>query len=376
MAIIEVHGQGGDALQLAVNSASTGDTIQVWGDPALPYSGHINCVTKKLTIIGMNGKENCIIDGGHTYDEATDTHTGTYCVRSTNTAAMSTINFFTIQNGSNANDNGGGCIAMNVNNCIIQKCYANNGAGGSNCNITNSIIRNNQSKGNGGGTSGGTAVNCEIYDNIAKINGSGGNSGTFNNCMIYNNRCENTNNNYGGGIRNSTANNCIIRNNTNAVGNYENTYSGTYTNCLIVGGGCTGVFTNCTFVCNKNFCVYLSSGQLKNCILYNTNPSGQSMLGHNATDRTNYWNTLFYPAVTSNLVDAEAKQILNGVDPLLDSTYHLRKSSPCIGAGNADYLQSATDLDGKDWKVPPSIGCYEFYGSKQYLPSSLHPLGV
>jgi hypothetical protein len=433
MAIIEVHGQGGNALQLAVDSASVGDTIQVWGDPSLPYSG-IDCGTKKLTITGMNGRDNCIIDGGHSYDEATDTHSGSRCIFC-NDNYISTIENFTLCNGYSDAD-GAGLYYTNSTNCLIENCSGFNGAiyrGTHN----NSIVRNNVVSNRGGGGYYTTMNNCEVYGNFSLKNGGGGDNTTFNNCRIYNN----TTNGWGGGGIYSKLTDCEIYENTATSGG--GTYNCILTNCIIhdnssasYGGGCReGTATDCeiydniandygaatyqtpcvrcyihgninikedgvyicfsgsfdcclifnsvvgsvyssTVVSDKRNCIYYGGGNvnIRNSVFYFVGESGSAMQGHKA-DRTNYENCLFYPAV-SNLVDVEAKKILNGVDPLLDATYHLQKGSPCIGAGNAEYLQSATDLDGKEWKVPPSIGCYEFYGSKKFLPSSLHPLGV
>ena len=71
-----------------------------------------------------------------------------------------------------------------------------------------------------------------------------------------------------------------------------------------------------------------------------------------------------------------------GVDPVFvdrdNENFHLFRSSDCIAAGNTDFLSALVyqcDLDGKPWKEPPSIGCYQ-YQPKAEMPNRLNPLGI
>ena len=53
-------------------------------------------------------------------------------------------------------------------------------------------------------------------------------------------------------------------------------------------------------------------------------------------------------------------------DPIFaDSLGHLQTSSPCINAGNDDYTNSITDLDGRPRVVDGTVdlGAYEFQGA-------------
>lgn len=127
---------------------------------------------------------------------------------------------------------------------------------------------------------------------------------------------------------------------------------------------------NCTITnCKTNTRGWFLYGRAYNSIFHNI--TGWDKRGYDFASVRGANN--FFPEEVPNCTDT-----ILGTDALLDSTYHLKKDSPCIGAGNAEYLQSTTDLDDKEWKTPPSIGCYEFYDltRKFYLPSSLHPLGL
>lgn len=375
MAIINVSG-GGSALQDAINSASNGDTLLVDDGVYSPINWYLKSFDPPIIIRSKNGRGNCIIDGGHTYDESTDTHTGKRCVNGNNKYVVELYGF-TLRNGYSAN-HGSGCFYVKGADLIIENCVAlQYGGGAYSSSLQNSIIRN-CSASRGGGAYNSTLTDCKIYNNIVNDTdstysiGGGTYGGTATNCEIFDNEQISTNyNSGGGGTYNTNTTNCYIHDNDSSISDYDSVYGGTHKNDLIIGGG-NGNYYSCTIISDKGFCANLSSFSIRNCILYFRGENGTPMQGHSA-NRTNYDNCLFYPAV-SNLVDKPS--ILNGVDPLLDDTYHLRKNSPCIGAGNAEYLQSATDLDGKAWKVPPSIGCYEFYGSKKYLPSALRPLGV
>lgn len=165
---------------------------------------------------------------------------------------------------------------------------------------------------------------------------------------------------------------CIARN----IRSYYSVMRGcTLINCLVYDSISTGhclcwgnhlyntTFSNCTTQARGWF-LY---GKAYNSIFHNI--TGWDKRAQNFASVRGANN--FFPEEVPNCTNT-----ILGTDALLDENYHLAKGSPCIGAGNAEYLQSATDLDGKEWKTPPSIGCYEFYGSKKYLPSSLHPLGV
>lgn len=457
MAIIEVSG-GGSALQDAINSASSGDTLLVDDGVYSPITFKSEVA---LTIQSRNGNANCIIDGGHTYDEATDAHTGTRCVKGVS-IVMHRVKGFTLTNGYDSNgagaalvtledcileynyssETGGGCSNVTAKNCVLRENYAKSFGGGSALGtLENCVIYNNVSGSFGGGVQNGTVINCEIYNNQAVYGGGVQAVTDIDNCKIYNNTATN-----GGGSHNCTLTNCEIYNNT-ATNGGGGTYGGTITGCEIYGntandggGNYKGVATNCIIhdnVAGAGGSGGCRDGTITNCIVYN-NKSGNNSFGETAythiynslivntsiasnqtmcyggsrysstfiggrsawdisttctiancifygtgnnygtstSNTTIIKNCVSYPKVYQHPTPNVEPENFYIVDPLLDENYHLQKGSPCIGAGSAEYLQSATDLDGKAWKTPPSIGCYEFYGSKKYLPSDLHPMGV
>lgn len=381
MAIIEVHGQGGRVLRDAVLNASAGDTIQVWGDPALPYIYVTDNVG--VTIVGMNGRENCVIEGGHIYDESTDTHTGQRCVIGFS-KNLTTIQSFTLRNGCSGTGRGGGVSNAKVIDCTITNCYANaDGGGAYNCSISDSIVEYCTSTGNGGGANNSILTNSIIRNNTStKANGGGAHGGALTDCEVYGNHAYR-----GGGYCGFSTTNCVFHHNT------VRSYKGS---AISADNNSVPKAINCLFYENGE-AVDVGSGTIHNYQLYNCTIT-------NNLDNRCYWveyvapsfnfivancffDSVYQQASVTNIqfknciaiesnIKPENGDVLIVTDPMLTADYHLKKGSPCIGAGNAEYLQSATDLDGKEWKTPPSIGCYEFYGSKKYLPSSLHPLGA
>ena len=63
------------------------------------------------------------------------------------------------------------------------------------------------------------------------------------------------------------------------------------------------------------------------------------------------------------------KALILNEDPLFVNTgdsadYHLRATSPALGAGSPSLLRSAVTLDGKPRALPPAMGCYEQGGGE------------
>jgi hypothetical protein len=375
MAIIEVHGQCGNALQLAIKSAVDGDTIQVWGDPSLPYSNITNG-SKVLTLIGMNGRENCIIDGGHIYDAETDTHTGNECVYSNNSF---TIQSFTLTNGYS--DYGGGVRNSVLKDCVITNCFASkNGGGVFRCTISDSIVENCTSVNTSGGVQEGTLTNCIIRYNTTLGYGGGVSSATvIDNCIIHNNTAR-----QGGGVYNcSSVTNTIIRDNTAAPiatdsGNYSDG-GGAYcypddgqyvfVNCLFTGnhstrnGGASlqGTFHNCTFINNRSdtnihgISRYNSSVTpiILNCA-FHSDPSFGGKIVHDAKQ---FKNCVLNGTYTIH-PDGEEANIKVVSDVMLHPCGYPKRSSPCIGAGNASYKKLSKDIVGMNIPTTPPAGCY------------------
>jgi len=90
---------------------------------------------------------------------------------------------------------------------------------------------------------------------------------------------------------------------------------------------------------------HLSS--VNNCIIWD-NSASTGMNFYNAT--ISYSCSYPLPPGTGNFTN----------NPVLLSASHISPSSPCIGAGTNTYV-TGTDIDGENWKTPPSVGCDEVY---------------
>jgi hypothetical protein len=279
---------------------------------------------------------------------------------------------------------GGGLAYINgpISNCTITGNIAVRlhsygygwGGGLIYCNgaITDCVISDNTAEGTGGAGGGlkwcdGPVTNCTITGNSG--GGIAGCSGIITNCtIIYND---------GGGIIAcpNTIRNCSIMYNSYADGGGLMNCDGTISNCRIMynnatnnGGGIygrIGTLSNCRIMYNNaannggGIYVYGTCGTIMNCtIAYNSAQAGGGLVGcagsirnnilfYNTPDQFSGGNAPAYSCIEGGgggigCIDTDP----NFVDPLNDD-YHLAGGSPCIDAGDPNYiiLPGVVDLD-------------------------------
>jgi len=303
-------------------------------------------VDKPLTVSSVNGPDHTIIDG----------MSAVRCVYLTNNTVLSG---FTLTNGTS----GVSCESVTavVSNCVI----AGNSGRGS---VGGTLYYCTLSDNSGGGAGGGVLNYCTLTDNgYENCYGGGAWGSTLNHCRLLDNFAAR-----GGGAFHSTLNHCTLIGNSTSEGTYNyggGAYGGTLNNCLLKqnyagysgGGACNSTLNTCTLVANS--ARYDGGGAavwnigpwygwdddeciLRNCILYENSADSLCTL-------QNCWTTdpLFVNA--------------NGWGDL-----RLQSNSPCINAGNDDYVTTATDLDGMPRIIGGTvdIGAYEFLIPGGYPP--------
>lgn len=158
-------------------------------------------------------------------------------------------------------------------------------------------------------------INCAIQGNSAGLGGGGGVfRGTLINSLVRGNLSSST----GGGTSHSSLLNCTVTENVT-----PNSASG------------TGVYNSGGTNLNRNTIIWGN---------YALNSS--SLNEYSGFIFTNC-NTRPLPTGTGNI----------STDPLFQSDgFHLKTGSPCIGAGNSNFV-FGFDLDGQPWSSPPAMGC-------------------
>ena len=176
----------------------------------------------------------------------------------------------------------------------------------------------------------------------------------------------------GGGVYGGTLNNCILTGNTAEYGG--GAYSSTLNNCILIGntagdagGGANGCnLNNCTL--SDNEAVY--GGGVFACELGNSIVWGNTS-GDGITE--NYGNCTFSYSCAIPLPEGDGNI---GDDPLfvdaINGDFHLQRGSPCIDAGNKNFVTLTTDLDGTSRNQGGSVdmGAYEYFLPLFCIPDS------
>ena len=253
----------------------------------------------------------------------------------------------------NAAFSGGGVYRGTLYNCLLIGNLATAFGGGEsdsalfNCTLTGNTasdggalydcaLSGNQASRSGGGAYGGALYHCELLDNSANSQGGGAYNGALHNCRLAGNS-----GGYGGGAAGGNLDNCAL------IGNQAST----------AGGGANDAeLHNCALINNSAFIIGGGAygGALDNSILYYNQALNEPNYGGSVA--LNYCCATPLPiSGVGNFTNAPG---LAGVN-----NPHLVQSSPCIDAGNSNYVFSATDLDG-DARIQGTtgdVGCDEFW---------------
>ena len=162
-------------IQKAIDSAAPYEIIYVMPGVYAP----IDTTQRHVDIVGVEGAEKTIIDGGGT----------TRCAN----LQSSRLTGFTLRNGrsvsTNDQDGGGGAKWGTLVECVLENNVANYGGGAYDSHLIRCIVRDNTA-GDGGGFFDGMATDCLVIYNSANQGGGarGGPNSSFYNCTFAYNR--------------------------------------------------------------------------------------------------------------------------------------------------------------------------------------------
>jgi len=404
-------------IQDAVDAASAEDTVLVTngvyrtGGRAVGTNTLVNrvAVDKPLILTSVNGPEVTIIEGYKVPPGGFGL--GDEAIRCVYLSEGGTLIGFTLTNGATRyvghpiEDTAGGvwCESTDalVFDCILRANIAQMGGGAYQGTLIDCTLTGNYGVFNGGGAahavlsncdvsgnevgfiqgcSGGglymsTAYNCTLHDNRAWYVGAGGgvHGGTYYNCTLTHNvaRGSPDGGGAGGGAFDATLNNCTLRRNLASFGG--GAAGGILNSCLLTqniadslfgadrgfgGGTYDSSLNNCTLIGNSAMTAAggVARGSLSNCILYFNTATNQPNYDTNST--LNY--TCTYPMPPNGVGNITNAPLF--VDTNNWADLRLRSDSPCIDAGNNDYVTTLTDLDGKPRILNGIVdmGAYEF----------------
>lgn len=319
------------SIQPAIDVSSNGDEVVV-GDGVYETGSRNDSrieIDRTITVRSANGPDVTTIRGG-------------IGLRGVNILNKGILEGFTVSGGrfrpSAPGLSWGGGI-RGAAECIVRKCV-----------VTDNSATDGAGIGGWAGDPRGTirAEDCLLQANKARINGGGAFLCHLVRCTLVGNEARN-----GAGALLSTLVNCRIADNTaRAIGGGVTRCS--LTNCAVVGNSATrgggaeeSTLTHCTVSGN-------SSGVAGGA--YRCSVTNSIVFGNRAPMQPDYLHSDFAFSCTAPLPQGTGNI---AVDPQLADSWHLRSTSPCIGAGAVGFATGA-DLDGDPWASPPSMGCDEF----------------
>jgi hypothetical protein len=242
---------------------------------------------------------------------------------------------------------GGGDFASSLNNCILSSNSARSGA---------SEI---WAAGRGGGACMSVLNNCVLTDNSAWI-GGGASGGTLNNCVLTRNRAQT-----GGGASGNDYFGVLGLSGGDLM--YVPVWEPAFlNNCTLAGN--TAEFGGGTFACGAN-----------NCIIYhNTATNGPNWYEYENITFSHWYGpeiVTFSSCCTTPMPTNGVGNFTNAplfVDPG-NGAFRLQPDSPCINAGENNYVTTSTDLAGNQ-RISGStvdVGAYEFVFTPAMLAGQL-----
>ncbi len=396
------HEKAFATIQAAVDAAVDGDTVIV-ADGTYTGIGNrdIDFLGKAITVRSESGPQNCIIDCNGSEAEQ---HRGFYFHNGED--ANSVLSGFTITGGYGPDEEVwsqlipvAGAIfckssSPTIHHCIIRDNYSFYGGGMFNCENSNPAI-----------------VNCKFTNNRVSDIGRGGAlvNDQSNPTLIQSAFVSNRGGRAAGAIQNSasspvisrctfTGNSVLVIQLTGGGGGAicNSVGSPVLTNCIFTGNhagwggaisneGSSPKITHCTFAGNygggNTICNWLDtcSPTLINCILWNGADEILNKL--DATIDVTYsdveggWLGLGNIHIDPCFVEPGFWADTNDPNAIwVDGDYHLLPTSPCIDAGDPNYVPepNETDLDGK----PRVIGTRIDMGAYEYAPPIMAEINI
>jgi len=374
---------GGDALNNSLSGGGIHDGIHInyfilddgVYDPIDLSTGLITNNRTSVIISSANGPNNCIIDGGTTWENdifnGTLISAGTRCFDSYKLRVTFTLSCIgiTFRNGYAVDGSAFlfyTATGKHLNQCVIKNMYGSSSYG--------SIVSS---------YSGNTMVeNKTIVRNVVGKNNPLGIRTSYNDCLVENITATyllNSSNNF----LNSIARNCkLSRISRYGKDSYNNLFYNLSTSSNELFDLQRDSVYNNTFVITPTANITCFSSFNQTHSIFVTNNIFATTNGKKITIGTTRSGTAlsvcnnYAPAYTGgNQIDC-----LTGNDPGFISAeienFHLAKTSPCISAGNYSYVQTAKDIDNNTYKNPPSIGCYQYIQKLSQLPNYEHPCGI
>ncbi len=365
----DTWGKAATNIQSAVDAAGSGFTTVLVSNGVYTVFSEI-MITNGITLRGFSGNwKDTVLKGG--YPVSTN--------RILNiSGAGALVEGFTVTNGNSYSLPGGGIYqtaVSTVRNCLVIGNMAVSAAGAKGGgfavtagNVLNCEIRNNSSIASGGGggffVDGGTVVvrGCLVTGNRATVASGGGirlDAGLVTECIVSNNVAGTG----GGGLSKANTAGAICRNSLIAGNEAGNMGGGVYgssrglavQNCTIVGNLATnggGIYSDDTVF------------SVTNCIVVNNKASkagGTNDISGISTNIGYSCSPDLVAGVNSNVTaDPMFVNVGSGYGTnLTGGNYHLKASSPCIGAGtNLFWMATGVDLDGEAF-ASPAMGAYQ-----------------